>query len=160
MKRTTIFLLALGLVLSSCFSPKLDTVNNKTCFYLADTTGRVTTTFHSGESFIVKFRFTNTREDSLDFTMYDGGPFVRFSIYQGEQYIAGSMDGMGVYFPVFNRSLAPGDSIYGQWKAPTTITQEPKIILKAGTYRAIADFPVIEELRTDTIAAINFTILE
>ncbi len=156
----TMLLLALCLVLSSCFSPESDTINKETYFYLTDTAGRVTTTFHPGESFNVKFCLTNTTEDSLDFTMGDGGPFVRFSIYQDDQYIAGSTDGLSFIQPVFYLKFAPGDSMKSTWLAPTTPWQEPKITLSPGSYQMMVDFPQFNLLQTDTIPDITFTIIE
>ncbi|MCD6336760.1 MAG: hypothetical protein J7M01_00820 [Candidatus Marinimicrobia bacterium] len=134
--------------------------NGETYFYLADTNGTLGTTFHSDESFYMKFCLTNTTEDSLDFTMYDGGPFVRFSIYQDDQYIAGSMDGVGVHEPVLDFKFASGDSMIGTWLAPTTFWQDPIITLSPGEYRALVDFPQFDALQTDTIEAINFTVIE
>ena len=154
MKKTFIFLTVLGVLLSGCFLFDPPMVSEgETYFYLADTSGTPGTTFHSGESFYMKFCLTNTTED-------DGGPFVRFTIYQDDQYIAGSMDGLGVHEPVLDFIFAPGDSMTGTWLAPTTPWQDPVVILSPGEYRAIVDFPQFIALQTDTIGAIDFTIIE
>lgn len=160
MKKIFISFLVLVLLLTSCLFNPQGNNEGKTYFYLADTTGTIGTVFHSGESFNVKFCLTNTRNDSLNFTMYDGGPFVRFSIYQGDQYIAGSMDGLGVHEPVLDFKFAPGASMTSTWLAPTTPWQDPKVILCPGSYRMDVEFPEFSILRTDTIANINFTVIE
>jgi hypothetical protein len=161
MKKTLIFLAAMCFVLSSCFLTEIPiNIDGETYFYLADTNGTSTTVFHLGESFYVKFCLTNTTQDSLDFMMGDGGPIVRFSIYQDEQYIAGSTDGLCFIEPVFYLKFAPGDSMTGTWLAPTTPWQDPLVTLSTGNYRMITDFPEFDALETDTIADINFTIIE
>ncbi|MCK4530659.1 MAG: hypothetical protein KAU44_05735 [Candidatus Marinimicrobia bacterium] len=161
MKKTLIFLALLNILLSSCFLPE-PPINNigETYFYLADTNGTSGTTFHSGESFYMKFCLTNTMGDSLDFVMGDGGPFVRFYIYQESQYIAGSTDGLSFILPIINFTFAPGDSMIGTWLAPTSFWQDPIITLSPGEYRALVDFPQFDVLQTDTIEAINFTVIE
>jgi len=160
MKKALIFLIVFCVVLSSCFLDPPMNNDGETYFYLADTNGTPGTIFHPGESFYVKFCLTNTTEDSLDFTMYDGGPFVRFTIYQDDQYIAGSMDGLGVHEPVLDFKFASGDSMTSTWLAPTTLWQDPLVTLSPGDYRAIVDFPQFDALQTDTICAINFTVIE
>ncbi|MCF7832721.1 MAG: hypothetical protein K9N05_03985 [Candidatus Marinimicrobia bacterium] len=161
MKKIFIFLAVLCVLLSSCFSPEPQmNTEGETYYYLADTNGTPGTSFHSGESFYVKFCLTNTTEDSLDFTMYNGGPFVRFSIYQDDQYIAGSMDGLGVHEPVLYLKFAPGDSMTSTWLAPTTPWQEPKVTLSPGTYRVHVVFPQFDVLQTYTLANIIFTITQ
>lgn len=161
MKKALIFLALLSILLSSCFFSDLPmNCNDETYFYLADTNGTLGTTFHSGESFYMKFCLTNTMEDTLDFVMGDGGPFVRFYIYQENQYIAGSTDGLCFILPVLNFPFAPGDSMTGTWLAPTTPWQDPLISLSPGDYRALVDFPQFDALQTDTIGAINFTVIE
>lgn len=160
MKKTLIFLGFIGLMLSSCFFPEVQHHDGETYFYLADTNGTAGTVFHSGESFYVKFCLTNTTQDSLGFVMGDGGPIVRFSIYQDEQYIAGSTDGLCFIQPVFYLKFAPGDSMKSTWLAPTTYWQEPKVILSPGAYQMMVDFPQFDALQTDTIANINFTVTE
>lgn len=161
MKKIFIFLTILGVLLSGCFllDPPMND-GEETYFYMADTNGISGTTFHSGESFNMEFCLTNTSEDSLDFTMYDGGPFVRFAIYQDDQYIAGSMDGVPVPEPVLDFKFTPGDSMTNTWLAPTTPWQDPLVTLSPGEYRAIVNFPQFVDLQTDTIGAINFTIVE
>ncbi|MFA6619059.1 MAG: hypothetical protein WCT23_08335 [Candidatus Neomarinimicrobiota bacterium] len=160
MKKIFISLILLCFLFLAClFNPNTNN-EGKTYFYLADTTGTIGTVFYSGESFNINFCLTNTTEDSLDFTMYDGGPFVRFSIYQGDQYIAGSMDGLGVHEPVLDFKFAPGDSMTSTWLAPTTPWQDPKVTLSPGSYRMDVEFPQFSILRTDTITAINFTVIE
>lgn len=159
MKKIFILLVLLSVIISGCiFTPS--TTDYRTYFYLADTNGVEKTTFSPGESFLMEFCLTNTTDDSLDFTMYDSGPFVRFAIYQEDQYVAGSMDGLGVREPVIDYKFAPGDSMTGSWLAPTTPWQDPKITLTPGDYRAVVIFPGIPELHTDTIPDINFTISE
>jgi hypothetical protein len=108
----------------------------------------------------MKFCLTNTTEDSLNFTMGDGGPFVRFTIYQDDQYIAGSTDGLCFIQPILCFPFAPGDSMTGTWLAPTTPWQDSLVILSPGEYRAVVDFPQFDDLQTDTIGAINFMIIE
>jgi hypothetical protein len=161
MKKYIFPIIMIIFVLAACdlFDPETNG-NQITYFTLTDTLGNPGTTFHTGESFYVEFCLTNTTEDSLDFTMYDSGPFVRFSIYQDDQYIAGSMDGLGFNLPVIDYKFAPGDSMTGAWLAPTTPWQDPLISLSPGDYRAIVDFPQFDALQTDTIGAINFTVVE
>ncbi len=161
MKKTLIFLALLSILLSSCFFSDLPmNTEGETYFYLADTNGTLGTTFHSGESFYMKFCLSNTTEGSLDFTMVDTGPFVRFTIYQDDQYVAGSTDGWGFRLPILYYTFAPGDSMIGTWLAPTTFWQDPIITLSPGEYRALVDFPQFDVLQTDTIEAINFTVIE
>ncbi len=161
MKKALISLAVLCVLLSSCFllEPQMN-CDGETYFYLADTNGTSGTIFYTGESFYVKFCLTNTTEDSLDFTMGDSGPFIRFYIYQDDQYIAGSLDGLGFYLPILHYKFAPGDSMTSTWLAPTTIWQDPKVTLSPGDYRAIVDFPQFDVLQTDTIGDINFTVIE
>jgi hypothetical protein len=161
MKKTLMLFVLLCMLLSACFlfDPPIN-YDGKTYFYLADTNGTSGTTFHSDESFNMKFCLTNTSEDSLNFTMGDGGPFVRFAIYQDDQYIAGSTDGLCFILPVIYCTFAPGDSLIGTWLAPTTPWQDSLVILSPGEYRAVVDFPQFVDLRTDTIGTINFTIVE
>ena len=161
MRKTLIFLALLSILLSSCFLPDLPmNCNGETYFYLADTNGTLGTTFHSGESFYMKFCLSNTMEDSLDFTMGDTGPFVRFTIYQGNQYVAGSTDGLDFLLPILYYTFAPGDSMTSTWLAPTSFWQDSIITLSPGEYRALVDFPQFDVLQTDTIEAINFTVIE
>ncbi len=134
--------------------------NGETYFYLADTNGTLETTFHSGESFYMKFCLTNTTEDSLDFTMSDTGPFVRFTIYQSDQYVTGSTDGLGFNLPIIYCTFAPGDSMIGTWLAPASFWRDSEVILSSGTYRGRVIFPQFDVLQTDTIGVINFTVIE
>jgi len=108
----------------------------------------------------MKFCLTNTREDSLDFTMGNTGPFVRFTIYQDDQYVAGSTDGLDFLLPILYNTFAPGDSMTSTWLAPTTPWQDPMVSLSPGDYRAIVDFPQFDILQTDTITDIGFTVIE
>ncbi len=160
MRKSLILLFLVLIILSGCVFNPAQIPDASNVFFLSDTLGNSTTTFQVGEEFYMNFRMINTTDSSLTYTLYDSGPEVRFSILRDSIYVAGSMDGYGVRLPVFNRELASGDSIVGQWKAPTTPAQDPIVTLEAGTYLAVPQFPAIPELQTETIMAISFTIVE
>lgn len=127
-------------------------------FYLADRNGHATTAFTQGEDFYMYFNLVNTTEDTLDYSVGNSGPAVRFAIYQGSECISSSTDGLAFLCVVLDYKLAPGDTIKGFWLAPTAPIHSTKINLSPGQYKAVAEFPVIQALDTDSIRDIVFTV--
>lgn len=158
MKKYVILFLISLLVFTGClFSPNEDLLPGDV-FFLTDFDGNPTTTFRTGEDFHMYFNLVNTTQDSLDYSFT--GPPVYFTIFRGAARIVGSTDGLSFAQVVIYDKLAPGDTIKGLWLAPTPAHWSSKKTLQPGEYRAVASFPTIEELQTDTITAINFTITE
>ncbi len=140
------------------FSPEY--IYNADVFYLTDLDGNQSKTFSSGDDFYMMFNLFNHTNDSLPYGIPDSGPGVRFYIYQNDSLVSYSESGSYCAVVVFD-TLAPGEYIQSYWKAPNrNIPTKTNIILSPGNYRAVATFPCFEELQTDTITAINFTVIE
>ena len=105
-----------------------------TSFTLSDTNGVSGTIFHSGESFDMHFvlhNFSGT-EHTYTFTGYK----VMFQIEQADSIIASSIDGYMFAQVLLSGKVKNGESFTSTWRAPNTVTQDPKIILPVGTYKA------------------------
>lgn len=107
----------------------------------------------------MEFYLINNTDSTLDYTVYDSGPAVKFSIYRDTTYVAGSMDGIGVRCAVYTYDLEPGDSISGKWLAPTTL-HDPLLQLEAGQYSAKVSYPSDSGLDHKQVDDIFFTISE
>lgn len=158
MKRIWISIAITLMLLSGCLITPDDVPQANDVFYLADRDGNPSTTFSSGEDFYMYFNLVNTTQDSLGFT-FTGTP-VYFTIYQGTTRISGSTDGLYFAQVVVGARLAPGDTIKSMWLAPTPPIQSTKIDLEPGQYKAVATFPTLEVLQTDTIPEIFFSVVE
>lgn len=127
-------------------------------FSIADTNGIPTTTFHSGESFDLSFAMVNTTNDTL---VYYGspGPAVVFRVMKGDSVVATSVD--GYLFPqvVIARSLAPGDTLRGFWRAPTTPAQVNRVALAPGGYTADVSYPVFDKMPLERPSPIPFLVV-
>jgi len=136
--------------------PAHETVLTAT-FALADTTGKRTTTFHSGDQFDMFFTLKNTMEEAL--TFHYTLPPVYFQILQYDSVIASSIDGYTFPAIVLGGSVAPGEALSGSWRAPTTPAQEPRVILAPGVYQANVIFSTFDQVRIKTVAQINFLVV-
>jgi hypothetical protein len=157
MKRSLIFVLLIFILFSGChlFTPE-NVPQDNDIFFLTDRDGNPTTSFATGEDFHMHFNLINTTQDTLDYS-YTGPP-VRFTIYNGLFRVVGSMDGLFFAQVLIENKLAPGDTLKGFWMAPTPPIMSTKVNLAPGRYRAVVDFPAFEELQTDTISSIIFTV--
>lgn len=150
----------LMIVLTGCFLFSPEYAQDCDVFYLTDLDGNQTTSFSSSEDFYMMFNLLNNTNDSLPYGIPDSGPRVRFYIYQNDSLVSYSESGYYCSVVVFD-TLAPGEYIQSYWKAPNrNIPLKTSIVLEPGSYKAVAEFPHFEELQTDTITAINFTVVE
>lgn len=156
-KYATLFLIS-TLLFSGCLYSPIEDLLPGDVFFLTDFDDNPTTTFRTGEDFHMYFNLVNTTQDSLDYA-FTGLP-VYFTIFRQTARIVGSTDGLDFAQVVIYDKLAPGDTVKGLWLAPTPAHWSSKKTLLPGEYRAVATFPTIEELQTDTITAINFTITQ
>jgi hypothetical protein len=104
------------------------------------------------------FNLVNTTNDTLDYSVGDSGPAVRFYIYKNGIQIASSTDGLGFLAVMMYYKLAPEDTLKGLWLAPTAPILSSHNILASGRYKARAVFPEFVELQTDTISDIIFIV--
>lgn len=149
--------LALLLLTACIFTPSDENLPGDV-FFLTDFDGNPTTTFKTGESFCMNFYLVNSTDDSLDYSYTS--PKVSFTIYKGISRVIGSWDGLVFGQLVVDDKLAPGDTLLGLWLAPTPGHWSSIKTLSPGDYKAVATFPDIPELQTDTISAINFIVTE
>lgn len=158
MKKLWVVSILATMLLSGClFVPNEENVPGDV-FFLTARDGTPTTTFNSGESFCMNFFLVNTTDDSIDYSYTF--PFVTFTIYKGLSRVIGEFDGLGFRQVIQDSVLAPGDTLMGFWLAPTPGHWSSIKTLSPGNYRAVATFPEIPELQTDTITAIDFTVIE
>lgn len=131
-------------------------------FSIADTSGKITTNFHSGDSFLLTFSVTNTTSDTVIYQY--GPPMISFRILKDSVLVSFSHEGCAEpeiftepdYFTTVK--LAPGKSINGSWKAPTSICSTQKTILPVGSYQAEAFFPYFKNVKVDSVPPIRFEI--
>jgi hypothetical protein len=126
-------------------------------FTLADTNGQATTVFHQGQQFQMRFVLINTTSDTL--TYYHGFPTLTFHILQGDSSIASSIDGYAVPRIIARSYLAPRGELSGEWRAPNTPAQNPRVILLPGSYQAQVSFPSFDNAQMNPVPPITLTIL-
>jgi hypothetical protein len=109
----------------------------ETEYIISDTTGVISTVFHSGESFDMKFTLiNNTGEDQV---FYHSGPTVIFEIIQADSVLTSSIKGL--YWPavMLKGIFKKGKEITDYWRAPNSPLDSQfgtKTILEAGQYKA------------------------
>jgi len=160
MKKIAFFILA-AFIINNCSqstSPS-DIILNGT-FSLMDTTGQSSSQFNSEEEFRLIYTLTNNSKDTLTYYRGSSGPAIRFSIQKNDSIIATSVDGYDFEAIFLTSHLAPGHSLSGNWLAPTTPEQYPKVVLGPGQYKAIVSYPSFEEAKVDTVSPIFFTVIE
>ena len=113
----------------------------KPVFYLTDTSGILKTTFHSGESFRMRFSVTNTTGQTLSY-MYTGSP-TGFVILQDDSVLVVQQD---CAVPLFlaRDSLLACASTTAEWLAPQPLCSKMNVTLPPGSYtaRLITAIPV------------------
>lgn len=114
-------------------------------FSMTDTLGVETYYFKVGESFFIEYYLVNTSPDTMYYTKYDSGPDIIFYILKYQTVVASSIDGLGVHMPVTREYLAPGDTMYARWKAPTTPYQDPKVTLGTGLHWIEVSYPEFDD---------------
>ena len=133
--KSMIFLFFLLLVFGcNSDTPVQNNSDISTSFTLSNTSGVSETIFHSGESFDMHFVLHNFSGTDLiyNYTGYE----VMFQMEQEDSIIASSIDGLGFYLNIMSGKVKDGESFTSNWRAPNTVTQDPKIILPVGTYKA------------------------
>jgi hypothetical protein len=87
---------------------------------LTDTTGRKTSTFHSGEPFEMCFSLANTRTDTLTYVGDNIDPPVVFQISRDDSLVWRSP--LAGSHHIVHRSIPPGDTLQGQWKVAVALS--------------------------------------
>jgi hypothetical protein len=129
-----------------------------TTFTLTDTSGQTVSQFHSGEEFKLAFTVTNTTKDTLTFYRGSTAPAVIFQIMKNDSVIASSVDGYAFLAVVLGGYVAPGQSLQGEWKAPNTPAQNPKVLLNPGSYQAKVLFPNFNQAKVNPVSSITFSV--
>lgn len=127
-------------------------------FKLADTTGQISTVFHSREMFDMSFSLTNTTEDTL--TYHFSFPPVIFKILKNDTVVASSIDGFAFTMDIRTGYVAPGASLQGRWRAPNTGPQNPKVVLSPGMYEASVSFATFDQVRVNPVSRIAFSVVQ
>lgn len=162
--KTAISLLLAVVIITGC--SLLGRKSNRTSilaptFTLTDTTGHVTTTFHSGEHFIMTFSLVNTSREGLSYRRGSTKPPVVFKIVRNDSTVATSIDGYAFAQVVLGGYLAVGDTLKGRWTAPTTPPQNPKVVLSPGSYKAKVVYPAFDqEVTVKPVSPVDFTVIK
>ena len=127
-------------------------------FELTDTAGRAKPIIHSGESFGLSFRLINTTSDTITYRRANTGPVVIFEILRNDSIVATSVNGYAFAQVVLGGVLAPRDTLYGYWEAPTTPAQYPKATLYAGDYDARVLLPPFDNAKISAAQQIGFPV--
>ena len=159
--RIIIIMAAITIFMSGCDqstspSDKLLTAT----FTLADLNGEKFSQLHSGEEFKLEFTLINATDETLTFYRGSSAPPVTFEITKNDSVIASSVDGYAFLAVVLGGSIAPGDSLQGSWRAPTTPAQNPKIILSQGSYEAKVLFPNFKQVKVNSVSSIKFSVIQ
>jgi hypothetical protein len=128
-------------------------------FTLADSAGHPSTTFYSGDHFDMSFSLINTTADTLTYHRGSTAPPVIFEILRSDSVVATSIDGYAFVQVVLGGFVAPGDSLIGDWEAPNTPAQSPRVVLSPGSYQAKVLYPAFEQTETNSVSTINFAIV-
>ena len=131
--------------------------NINVSFTLSDTTGKLSTTFRSGEQFIVSFLLINTTSKPITY-ITDISPIVGFEILKNDSVIAQSEYGGNNSIPA-PMLLLTGDTLQGVWKAPTSLWK-PNLILAPGTYEVALWYPTFPDGGVNPIKPIEFSIIQ
>ena len=136
-----------------------------TTFTISDTTGRATSTFRSGEPFLLSFALTNNSGDTFT-AHFPPMPPVRFEILQGDSVVVYSNPkptGPIIAHPnvvIEAMFLEPYDTLHTQWKAPDTPYENSSIVLADGNYTAQVSFPSFDKTTLDTVEQIKFSVVQ
>ena len=161
--KTLFCCLFVTVLINACNSPTSSNTGNGSLtatFTLADTTGKQGSQFHSGAEFLLSFTLTNTTHDTLTFHRGNSGPSITFHIFKNDSTVATSIDGYAFLEVVLGGYVAPGESLQGVWRAPTTPVQNPKVVLNLGTYSATVSFPSFDQAKVNPVSPIIFSITQ
>gem|GEM_PF-2784206 len=142
------------------FSISSSITNNNLSFVLTDTTGYPKSIFSRGEQFNLSFAYINTTADVMTYVKGSSAPSVIFEILKNDSVVASSVDGMGFAQVLIGGSLAPNDTLMGQWRAPNTPYQFPKVILSPGSYKARALYPTFGQAAASSHLDIPFSVVQ
>jgi hypothetical protein len=106
----------------------------RTTFALMDTTGAASTTFKSGDNFIMQCSLTN--ETGKDQAYSVTGPSVTFEIWSNNSRVVSDVDGLMFTQVVQNAVFRNGRTETYSWRAPQPISRSPKKYLTPGEYSA------------------------
>jgi len=158
--RTIIIFGLIAIFISSCNQSTSPSDKFLTAtFTLTDTDGQTILQIHSGEEFKLAFTLTNTTKETLTFYRGSTAPPVTFEITKNDSVIASSIDGYDFLAVVLGDSVAVGQSLQGEWQAPTTPAQNPKIILRPGSYNAKVLFPDFKQAKINPVSSIKFSVI-
>ena len=158
----------LSLVLAGCGLLNTKSSSSKglgITFALTDTTGKPSSTFYSGEPFLLSFAMINNTGNTL-VAHYPPTPTVSFEILQGDSVLVSSKPEQTGPTRVHPNSvieamlLQPGDTLHAQWKAPNTPSQNSAIVLLDGDYKAQVSFPSFDKTTLDTVEQIKFSVVQ
>jgi len=147
------------LVLTVLFLGGCGTVENKSnqqtnltaTFELTDTAGDNTTTFQSGEPFLMFFSLTNTGADTIIYYSVGCRPAVIFQVLKNDSVVGTTPAGCdNVITPHF---IALHDTLQGQWKVSA--------ILTPGPYQAKVWYPNFDQVKgVNPVPKIPFSIIQ
>ena len=165
MRKITLMLL-LSLFATGCgiVNTEVGSANSlTTTFTISDTTGKATSTFHSGEPFLLSFALINNSGNTFTAHFPPMPPF-RFEILQGNSVLVYSNPKPTDSIIAFPNSiieamfLEPHETVHAQWRAPITPNENSGIVLAPGSYTAEVSFPSYGEAILDTVQYISFSV--
>jgi hypothetical protein len=109
----------------------------ETEYIISDTTGVISTVFHSGESFDMEFTLINNTGEDQEF--YYSGPTVIFEIIQNDSVLTSSIKGLAWPAVALKGIFKKSAEITDYWRAPNSPLDSQfgtKTNLKAGQYKA------------------------
>ena len=155
------FYLFLAFCIVACDqSTSPDDIVLEATFALTDTLGKTTSQFHSGDNFYLSFFLTNTSKDTLTYYRGSSAPSILFQILKDDSVVASSTDGYAFLMVVTRGSLAPGQKLDSDWKAPTTPAQYPRVILQPGQYKSVVFSPDFNEAKMEKASPISFEVID
>ena len=165
-KKTLILLISLLATGCGLLNTKGGSSNGLTAtFTISDTTGRATSTFRSGEAFLLSFVLINNSGDTFT-AHYPPMPPIRFEVLRGDSVVViSNPQPTGPIIPHSNvvieaTFLEPHDTVHAQWKAPNTPYENSGIVLADGDYMAQVSFPSYDKAIMDTVQTVSFSVVK
>jgi hypothetical protein len=119
-------------------------------FILTDTAGHISSTFHSGEPFILSFMLINTKRDTIAYYTGNIHPAVVFDISDSDTTIIEPCGGSQL---ILRRYILSGDTLSGQWRVTN--------ILASGSYKANIWVPNLDQVQgVAPVSAISLSIIK
>ena len=156
--RIAIMVAALASLIVGCDLGESTSPSISASFVLTDTSGHPSSTFRSGDDFLMTLNVQNNSNLQLTYYRGDDSPDVIFDIIRDGIVVASSVDGYAfVQIPSIGH-LDAGHTLRGSWRAPTTLAQFPKVRLSAGSYLVRVSYPRFDQVGDGNILTTTFTV--